>query len=606
MNNNDTNNLGNNGLNPTNLGENTPSTMNPVNGGMEQLGSMNSVNTNNNIQSENLGNTIGNLNGTPEMVTPVSPSVETPVNQGVNLLNPNPNMTPTPVQPNINMVPNQPQDMTNMTIGTMADNSVSSSTTPENVLENMNPISQGESVSPNGFQPVNSGVSMNPNPNMNPISQEVPVSPNGFQPVNSGVSMNPNPNMNPISQGDSVSPNGFQPVNSEVSMNLNTNMNPNLNNPMGINSINNSPSTEGTMGNMNMAQPNMTGDNPFIQPNMGMNPNMNNNVFGAVPTPPMGNMGNGTNKKKKLKFTKTTIIIIVVLVIAIIGCAIYLILNNATSTQTKGNISTKDLFLELGKPLSTEISDYAVITGFNVSTCTVDTSNVNTKRMGSYEYTVSCGSTTQKGSIVLRDQTAPVVVVKELMVAPGTLVSLEDFIVSCDDYTKCSYELEDANQSLETLVQTVGDYKLNLIVSDDYDNKETVELSLVVSDSAPVRYMYCTPTSTQDDDLKATLELSYNYGINMDDVLVKTEKTYVYTFDEEEDYLKVKDSYSETTGINGILGQTLFDDENFTITIFVNMTDTDLGTEFNMNPFPTDYEGLRQFNIEQGITCKNR
>ena len=129
---------------------------------------------------------------------------------------------------------------------------------------------------------------------------------------------------------------------------------------------------------------------------------------------------------------------------------------------------------------------------------------------------------------------------------------------------------------------------------------------MIVSDDAPVRNMYCTPTPTEDDDLKASLEVSYNYGINTSDILARTEKTYFYTFDNEEDYLAVKNNYSETTGINGVIGQTVFDDEEFTITILVSMSETDLGNDFNMNPFPTDYEGLRQFHIDQGITCKNR
>ena len=256
--------------------------------------------------------------------------------------------------------------------------------------------------------------------------------------------------------------------------------------------------------------------------------------------------------------------------------------------------------------MSTDIADYAMLTGFNASTCKLDTSKVNTKRMGSYEYTITCGTTSKVGNIVLQDKTAPVVTTKEIMVVPGTPVAIEDFIVACTDYTECSYELEDTTQSLETLTATVGNYSLNLKVSDEYDNQTTVTLSLVVSDNAPVRYMYCTPTSTQDDTLKATLETSYNYGINMDDLLAKTDKTYLYTFDNEEDYLAAKKSYSATTGINGIVGATVFDDTEFTISITLSMTDSELGTEFNMNPFPTDYEGLRQFNLDQGITCKNR
>lgn len=554
MNNNDTNNLGNNGMTPNSLGGTTPSSFGPVNGGLEQLGGVNPVNPPiNSMQGESLGNSTLNMNTPqntpPTMITPEVPTNPAPVNQGINLLNTDVLVSPAP-EPEVAM--QQPQDMANMTLGSMTDN-VAPMNSP--MMDNMAPTAPVDATFNMGSQ-TNPSVSMNSN--MNSI---------------------PDANMNPMGMNSMNQSNSFDMLQS------NNNSSP--------------------FGNTGMPQQAPMGENPFAQPNMGMNPNMNGNVFGSVPTPPVGNLDGG-KKKSKLKFSKTTIILIVVLVIAIIGCGVYLILTKASQTKTKGDISTKDLVLELGKPLSTNITDYALISGFNASTCTLDTSKVNTKRMGSYEYTITCGSTSKAGSIVLQDKTAPVVAVKEVMVTPGTLVSFEDFIVSCDDYTDCSYEFEDQSQSLETLVQTVGDYNLNLVVSDDYDNKTTVSLHLIVSDDAPVRNMYCTPTSTEDDDLKASLEVSYNYGINTSDILARTEKTYFYTFDNEEDYLAVKNNYSETTGINGVIGQTVFDDEEFTITILVSMSETDLGKDFNMNPFPTDYEGLRQFHIDQGITCKNR
>lgn len=557
MNNNDTNNLGNNGMTPNSLGGTTPSSFGPVNGGLEQLGGVNPVNPPiNSMQGESLGNSTLNMNTPqntpPTMITPEVPTNPAPVNQGINLLNTDVPVSPVP-EPEVAM--QQPQDMANMTLGSMTDNVAPIAPVNNPMMENMTPTAPVDAAFNMGSQ-TNPSVSMNSN--MNSI---------------------PDANMNPMGMNSMNQSNSFDMLQS------NNNSSP--------------------FGNTGMPQPTPMGENPFAQPNMGMNPNMNGNVFGSVPTPPVGNLDGG-KKKSKLKFSKTTIILIVVLVIAIIGCGVYLILTKASQTKTKGDISTKDLVLELGKPLSTNITDYALISGFNASTCTLDTSKVNTKRMGSYEYTITCGSTSKAGSIVLQDKTAPVVAVKEVMVTPGTLVSFDDFIVSCDDYTDCSYEFEDQSQSLETLVQTVGDYNLNLVVSDDYDNKTTVSLHLIVSDDAPVRNMYCTPTPTEDDDLKASLEVSYNYGINTSDILARTEKTYFYTFDNEEDYLAVKNNYSETTGINGVIGQTVFDDEEFTITILVSMSETDLGKDFNMNPFPTDYEGLRQFHIDQGITCKNR
>lgn len=592
MNNNDTNNSQNNGLNPN--GFSGPQDM----------------------QNTNLGNVNDVNQGAPVM------------NSQVNLMN------QTPVQPvndsmgQVNPMMNQGQDMQGMSLGSFeeAQNTAPQMITPEPTPA-VQPMNQGMDLLNQSPAPVSP---ITPDPMSVQQSQNTVVTPQPteLQTASFGNLSEMNSNPQPMNGGVNLSSEGApsivtpqgQPM-MDNSMNVGTSVTPDMNFNGQTNSFNSAPQPDmmnnglnqapvtDPFGNnaMGMQQPGSSMDNnPFGQPNMGMNPNMNGNVFGTVPTPPVGPVDGKQKKGGKLKFSKTSILLIAVLVIAIIGVAVWYILNNASTTQTKGEISTKDLVLELGQPLSSDISDYALLTGFNASTCTLDTSKVNTKRMGSYEYTVTCGSTSRIGSIVLQDKTAPVVTTKEVMVVPGTMVNISDFIVACNDYTECSYELEDSTQSLETLTATEGNYNLNLKVSDEYDNQTTVTLSLVVSESAPVRYMYCTPTETQDDTLKASLATSYNYGINMDDLLAKTDKTYVYTFDSEEDYLAAKNSYSATTGINGIIGSTVFDDTEFTISITVSMTDSELGTEFNLNPFPTDYEGLRQFNLDQGITCKNR
>lgn len=576
MNNNDTNNLGSNGLNSNDLGVNSNPTLTPpVNNGINQ-GVINNP-QNNDMQGMSLGSFSEMQNGAPAMVTPEVPPVVGEANQGVNLLN-NAPVDNVEAQPSVINTPVMNPNELNSTI-----------TLEQPQMENVAPVETV--VTPPVTTPV--------------VDQNLGMQ----QPTDIGMITPNTQTMN----DQSMMNNGMQFMNmNQPSMNSNVGLGATPQND--INSISNQgivnnnvmPSNNPFANTPNLMQQQPSMNDPFAQPNMGMNPNMNGNVFGAVPTPPIEPNNNGKKKGGKSKLNKTTIILLAVLLIAIIGCAVYLVLNNAGSKTPKGDISTKDLVLELGKELSTNVSDYALITGFNASTCTVDTSKVNTKRMGSYEYTVTCGSTSKVGNIVLQDKTAPVVTVREVMVTPGSMISIDDFIVACDDYTECSYELEDSTQSLETLVATVGNYSLNLVVSDDYDNTTTVTLSLIVSESAPVRHMYCTPTPTQDDTLKANVEVAYNYGINMDDVLARTEKTYVYTFDNEEDYLAVKNSYSETTGINDVVGPTVFDNANFTITITVNMTDAELGTEFNMNPFPTDYESLRQFNLDQGITCKNR
>lgn len=561
MNNNDTNNLGNNGLNPTNnMGMNqVPTSMNPpMNGGDASF----APSQNSDMQGMSLGS-VQEQNVAPAMVTPEAQPqpVQPPVEERVDLLNPTPN-------------PSIPNGMnSNPTVSNGMDMGMQSTNLNQAPVSNT-PSNMGAPVMDNGM---NTPFPTTPDMNSAAPTMGMPDA-NMTQP-------NPMGNMNAFGGSVNPSTDSMNPFNS---MNNGMNFDMNQNNMMG------------------MQQPASSVENPFAQPNMGMNPNMNGNVFGSVPTPPVGNLDGGKKKGGKLKFSKTSIILIAVLVIAIIGFAVWYLLNNAGTSQVKSDISTKDLVLELGQPLSTDVSDYAILTGFNASTCSVDTSKVNTKRMGSYEYTVTCGSTSKVGSIVLQDKTAPKVSVRDVMVTPGSMITIDDFIIACDDYTDCTYELEDASQALENLTQTEGTYSINLIVSDDYDNKTTVQLNLVVTANAPVRTMFCTPSSTNDDALKATLETSYTYGISAEDALVKTEKNYLYTFENEEDYLAVKNEYDETKGINGVVGQTVFSDSDFTISITVNMSNNELGTEFNMNPFPTDYEGLRQFNLDQGITCKNR
>lgn len=465
---------------------------------------------------------------------------------------------------------------------------------------------------------------------------------------NSGISQNngmngtigtqnnvPNMNSQPSLQGMSLgnletldsSPEMSGNVNSQASFaNLNTTNNVGgMNDSQGINSVNLlNPGVEQTNSFNQGIQPSQEPVNQAMNSNISNNntnssvpnffvPNSNeggtNNIFESVPTPPSMNDFNHmpTNKKSK-KMSKTTIILLVILLICIIGAGIYFVLTNVKNPTSKGtiNLISDPLMWELGTELPSDVSRYATITGFDQSNCKVDTSKVDKTKKGSYEYTLTCGNLSKSGKIILDDKSAPVVTVKELTVLPGTKVQIEDFIVSCSDASNCSYGLENSSVSLEQMAMEEGSYQFNIIVSDDYNNQATVALNLVVSNNAPVKYMYCTPTESEDSEINATLQIAYNYGINNDNVLVKTEKIYTYTFDVEEDYLKVKNAYDEATGIQGTVGVTAFDDDEFIITITKALTEEDLANEFNVSSFSTNYDELKEFHLNQGISCKNR
>lgn len=450
------------------------------------------------------------------------------------------------------------------------------------------------------------------NASMNANLQSQPLESNSMNSLNSMNASSQSVNNTLNTSGDAF---GKAPLASNTPNNGTMSMNPTPDVSMQSQSLEPNPTSMVNNGAMN-GIPNIPIGNDmnanqtpnFFVPNSG-EPS-NNNIFESVPTPPSINDFNHlpSGKKSKKKMSKTTIILLVILLICLIGAGVYFVLTSTKNSQSKGSINliSDPLVWELGKDLTSDVSDYANITGFDKSTCKVDTSKVDSTKMGSYDITVICGAISKSGKIVLQDKVAPVVTVREVNVVPGTKVQIEDFIVSCVDSSNCSYALENSSVTLDQMTATEGNYQFNLIVSDDYNNSTTVSLTLIVSNNAPVKYMRCTPTETEENDINAILSISYNYGINNDNVLVSTEKNYTYTFDVKEDYLKVKNTYDAATGIQGIIGVTSFDDDEFVITITTSLTEGELAKEFNVSSFSTNYDDLKQFNLDQGISCKNR
>lgn len=468
------------------------------------------------------------------------------------------------------------------------------------------PVSGGVTFSiPNVEQPTNF--------NASPMDTNVPTNmenPNGLT-MNGQIQQTSNPGATSFSDAS---------VNSSP-MNLNNGIGQTANMGISNNGFSNNISNVGGMttpdNNMNGSVPpaGMTQNN-FANNSMAggsnMDPNMfylngqssnggMNQILNSVPTPPLMNDFNQNQKPVKKGLSKPFIIILVILLIAIIGAGVYVVLNQTTLSKPKGSIIINDpITMPLGKELSTNVSDYATISGFDSTVCSLDLSKVDIKKMGSYDFTVTCGTTSKSGKIVLQDKEAPVVTTKEVVVSPGATITLEDFIVSCDDDSNCSYELADDSKSLKEMASTVGVYEFDLIVSDDYNNSTTVQLTLNVTNDAPVKYMYCTPAATDVDNMNATLETSYRYGINAEDGLSQSQKILNYVFKTSDDYLNAKDEFEADAG------EVTFLDADFTITVTIDMTAEGLGNEFNVSPFPTNYDDLKEFHLNQGISCKNR
>lgn len=432
-----------------------------------------------------------------------------------------------------------------------------------------------------------------PAPNNNQVVNQIPN-----QNFNSTENMVTNPNVqnpnmanmntyNPVNNGSiNLQPAGIVPPNNNdlnnniveplqaTSLNSQTVMNPN-------NNMNNS---------MNYGQP-----NNFNQPIN--NPNNNIGMMGGVPIPP-SIPEEPKSKKNRKPINTPLLIILVVVLIACVGFGIYYFLTTSKSKTPAITITPILTNVELGKEIANDPSLYAKITGVSVSSCTVNT-NLNSSKVGTYEYTVTCGNKTSPAqTVVVEDTTPPIVETKEVIVVPNTPVTAEDFILNVedasydlkDDTTKPTIEFEDG-ETVDT--SSEGEQNLSIVVSDVYENEIAVKVKLTVSNNAPQEYMYCE--TTLNTEVNATANATYRFGITSLGELYNSKKVITYEFEDEETYNNAVKEIEETGKYDNYEGSVFMDEQSYTITITIDLTNDDLLKDFDLDSFPTsegDIEAL--------------
>ena len=476
---------------------------------------------------------------------------------------------------------------------------------------NMNNESNNQNFN-GGMENLNNGSNMmNPNgvPNPTPIPNNQGFAPQNPTPipnptpmpeqnVGTGYTENSNPTpIPPVQENINLQPAGMveqmpaAPQNNvaepleATTLNAQTVMNPTPNTMT-------SPQ-DNTMNAMNQPVQNMMNNNPI-----GMSsPNPNNNIgmMGGVPVPPPI-PEEPQNKGKKKPINTPLLIILIVVLVAAIGFGVYYFLTASKTTAQPITITPRLTELELGSEIGTDASFYAQITGTASSNCTVDT-NLDTTKVGTYEYTVTCaGRSSNKQTIEVKDTTAPQVEVKDVIVVPGTEVVADDFIDTVNDASEVTFTLDD-----EVDTSTEGEFEVSITASDEYENTTTVTANLVVTAEAPQSYMYCEGAENAETSTNATAQ--YRFGINSQGTLYNSQKIITYEFADEAEYSAAATEIEEKGSYNGYEGQIFMDDTNYMIIITVDMEESELDTEFNLDTFPTgeaDIEGLFETPCEYG------
>ncbi len=495
-------------------------------------------------------------------------------------------------------------------------------------IDNLNPENNNQNNLNSGINPPEPNIApVEPNFGTPPINPDPAPVPGGVPPVNPGPTpvpggvppINPGPTpvpggIPPINPGPTPVPNGVPQANPEPMTSINlapegiASNTPVIDPPsplMGATLTANTPLTKEQQMN------NTPTNNPNINPNNNMI-SENPTTFGGVPTPQnapvMDNMI--PSKPPKKKGGKKIIIIILIFVLILgIGSGVYYFLNVANSSSSKNIISVVPNVTEweLGKKLSKNASDYAVISGVDANSCTVNTDAVNINTPNTYSYTITCpGIDPVSSDVKVRDTLGPEVVLKELTVKPDSEVTVYDFISKCDDPSisdECDIEISDDSIDLSELVTSVGTYTIPLIIKDDFNNQTEVEATLIVDENAPSQFMNCEISEPFETTTKATVSENYEYGLNDNNEIVKVKRIITYKFKNAEDYEQVKNDYNTNSTIDELIGKANFDDKKYIINYEIDIDANKMQDIFKSETELKTYEDITIYHEDAGDFC---
>ena len=165
------------------------------------------------------------------------------------------------------------------------------------------------------------------------------------------------------------------------------------------------------------------------------------------------------------------------------------------------------IYVEVGDTVSKDIRDYVknkvvdkndyslYLNGVAISDNVFDV-------VGEYAYRVKYKSVTRKGKIIVQDTKAPEVAVADLKVGVDEEVDLNEFVTSCEDYSKpCSVHLK---KEREDLTSKAGEFSLEIVIEDNYQNAVTKKVTLIVEEGYSRKE--ASENDLQVDHLESELE----------------------------------------------------------------------------------------------------
>ena len=178
---------------------------------------------------------------------------------------------------------------------------------------------------------------------------------------------------------------------------------------------------------------------------------------------------------------KRNVVIVIIIILLAIGGLYY----GYKNYYKKNYFKIKDVTVELGSKLSTDIKDYIKCDNYDdykldLSAVVTDSDGKVTS-VGEYAFKVIKNDDVSRGKVFVKDTTKPIVSVSDLTVGVNEEYNAYDFVNSCADLSMpCVVSFKDANDS--DLSGKVGNYKIEIIISDNANNKVNKTVNLTVKE----------------------------------------------------------------------------------------------------------------------------
>lgn len=437
------------------------------------------------------------------------------------------------------------------------------------------------------------------NNNLNGVNNETPTNLNNFesqvldgyqsQVMDNVVQPTPVSNPTPVQDPNSMLSNPTPVVDNTQPSNIGVS-------PVPVENMN--------MGNVNQVEtpqaytnPNTINTNPNPMPGFE-----NSGVIGT--TPPISLE---QEKQPKKKNNMTVFILLIVLVLLGIGGGVWYVLNNTDLLKKPApiSISTKNVEINVGDDIPSDVSAYADIVGTDSNNCSVDRNNIDRNHEGNYNFTVKCGEISKTGTITVVDNRELQVTTKTVVKTKGEEISVNDFIVAPDD--NITYEFTDANAVNSIMTGTSGSYVVKITAT---DGKKTTEVNanLILFDKKLKGYLNCSSNSQTILDGAASMTVVDKFAIidttdfAFGNVAIEE---HVFKYTDEASYADLISKYNTdgSVTINGITGNTSFDNTASTVTIENYLSSETLNSKYGANVLK-NYSSINSyFKDTLGYNC---